>query len=799
MSSNFLTGALALNSLLLAGSPALGQTDNRCVADLSRVDPNFCLKEVDAERGYTWAVNDDRYTLTSKVCLDAGDGIGNHRDLVLALDRSQSLWGPDTANKKLGADGISTARHIITKLQAKAKANPAAAPKISVMMFSTASDCREYAGAGIAVNREFPCLYVQGGSVGDDAHVDRLLNFLKAAEGKYSQGGLERSSDYRIAADLAASDRLGMTSLAKTGLILFSDGRSYSGANDDVYAYLRSGAYAKAQNEARAALDAPALAARYRMVFALSPLATPVYDGIHADAYDNMCAIAGADPVDCDTAKVTYAQPSTWPVNNIDVKSYALSLVEKLGGDEKSVITMSAKEDIDAGLEILRVGADEGATIESVGYSIDGAPAIAGLVEGSRVKIIDVPVKGTAKIDLLVKSNGAERRFPLNIAMKKIKNDGKELVDQEMFCAVAAATPKLNLNNLQGGAGSCGVVNGAMNDTNVLGLIVVLAMPLLAVFAFAGFGWRLVFGVAIATVMISGSQNAFAEESAGGLNALQYRPVVGGVAASEKADTIGTGQMNAGLFMDYSNDAVELGGEKNKRVDSIMDDLVTAHAVANVGLASRLSLGVHVPFVHKSDVDRSVTGEEVEGGQLGRPSDIAIGLKINILRRSGYSLGLMPMGTVPTGEPELLLGDGSANYGAMFLVSGTEGQFNWAFNMGYLQRQEALVLTDDRANEIIVRGQGLFTSAGDYRVSQLVSFGGHLQFKFSAGEGLDLTRSSPAEWMAQATLRPMLGLELTAGFGTGLGKGYGAPDYRAMAGVAYVPSAQAYARRVATK
>ena len=41
----------------------------------------------------------------------------------------------------------------------------------------------------------------------------------------------------------------------------------------------------------------------------------------------------------------------------------------------------------------------------------------------------------------------------------------------------------------------------------------------------------------------------------------------------------------------------------------------------------------------------------------------------------------------------------------IFLVSGTQGQMSWAFNSGYLHREKALELQDDRAETVTVRGQ----------------------------------------------------------------------------------------------
>ena len=97
-------------------------------------------------------------------------------------------------------------------------------------------------------------------------------------------------------------------------------------------------------------------------------------------------------------------------------------------------------------------------------------------------------------------------------------------------------------------------------------------------------------------------------------------------------------------------------------------------------------------------------------------------------------------------------------------------------------------------------GRAMPTAGVEYRYSPLISFGGNLQAKFTEGEHIDFTRSNPAEWMALAKLRPTAGLDVEAGFGTGIGKGYGSPDYRVFGGLTWVPDAtKRYAEAPARK
>lgn len=783
--STLLTVAAALNTWATSGL-----AKNRCEADLSRVQNEFCLgdqhlKGAPESLRYDWKLDDKAFDLTSKVCLTDGGVVGNRKDMILALDRSQGIQALDSSHRKVGADNISTARYIIEKLIEEAKARPEAAPKVGLVMFSTAPDCKEFDGAAIAVNRDFPCLYVKAKSLADTAQQSTLLNFLKAAEGKYSQGGAS-NSDYTIVGNLLAQTTLGLVGPQKAGLVLFSDGSTFKGEQGDPFAYLKSGNYLGAQDAALSSFKSSAVQ-RYRMVFALNPVESPMYSAQnHADTFSTMCEANGAPATDCDQGAVTYADAKTWPVNKLDLTKFARNLVETTGAPATNVVTIDAKEDIDAGLEALRITAGSFANIDAATYSVNGGEAQKAVIDGGRIGGIELP-SGEVSLELTLKSGGVDFQIPLAVTTTEVEPDGKEFSDREMYCsAVEAETeaPGINLDNLQGGSASCGVVGHGAESRAPLAVALILPLALAIYYLGRRSGLVLLFFLALA----ANAPSAHAEQ-AGGLNALQYSPVVDGVGMTEKATTINQGGYNFGLFMDYANDPVEIGGEKNERINSIMDNLVTAHAVGNIGLLKNVSLGIHIPYVHNSDEQRAVEGDEVSGGQVGRPADSSINFKINITQKNSFSVGVMPIVTLPTGDSELLLGDGSTNYGGLFLMSGLSGKFSWAFSTGYLHRDKPLELKDERTNSVTVTGQYLNHAGVEYRYSPLISFGGNLQAKFTEGEHIDFTRSNPAEWMALAKLRPTAGLDVEAGFGTGIGKGYGSPDYRVFGGLTWVPDA----------
>jgi hypothetical protein len=775
---------LALFVYTFGASTALAES--RCQADLARVDTDFCIANAhsatDTSLKYTWKVNDDEFGITSPVCLNGNGGNGDRQDLIIAIDRSQNIWGADAGNKKLGADNLTTTKRIIEKLQTEAESGTA--PKVGLMMFSNTGNCQEWSGADIYANESFPCLYIPARAITDATHVDLLKSFLLKAEGLYAEGGQASTSNYSIVADALKANAFALEAADPAGVLLMSDGRTYKGDAGDTYAYLKSENYKNAQSTALTSFSSADMR-RYSLVFALNPLANPAFDNTHSDAMENMCALPGAPQNDCAQG---FVNPSQWLINKLDIKGFALNLVESLGGSSSHVVSLDEPDSIDPALEVLRYGKGA-ANLEAVSYSIDGGSFKTGTVSGNRVTIEGLPSGEVYDVELLITASGTKVSIPMGITTSEVAYDGSKLEDREMVCGDTlkpkTEDPDLNLKNLQGGSASCGVITDKAGAYAPVFGMLLFGIPLLFVLAFT---LRRYLGLIVILSLAGLSLNpTSAEAKSQGLNALQYRPVNDGVGSADKAQPTAAGNLNAGVYMDYANDAVEIGGEKNSRVQSIMDDMVTAHAVLDYGLSSTLSMGVHLPYVQQSDVDRSIEGDNQTGGQLGQPADTNLYGKWMVRNHYRLSVTLMPLITLPTGNPELLLGDGSTSFGAMVVLSGMTGKFRWAYNAGYMHREKPLVLSDDRTKDVVVRGHALQVGGVTYQLLPQLSFSGNLQWKISAGENIDFTRSNPAEWSASTKFKPAADYSLETGFGTGIGKGYGSPDYRVWAGVAWVP------------
>jgi|GEM_PF-3881662 len=789
-----------ISTLGLAGTAvkaADGDSPSRCVADLSRVKNDFCISASHVAFGsapasplnYSWSLNDDRFDLVSKACLSSDGVVGERQDVVIALDRSRSMWVVDGTNAKNGTVSIAATKLLIDAMKSEADSNPEQAAKIGVMLFSTDDSCEQYNGGTIAVDRVFPCLYVPAGSAADSEHIKKLHEFLNAAEGKYSQGGLDRGSDYGIVSQAMRANLLELDQTKRSGLVLFSDGRTYAGKANDTFAYLRSENYKAAQSDALTKFGAREMR-QFKVVFALATMPEIFVGPIHKEEYQNMCALPEAAAVDC-KSPVNLSKPETWPVNTIDLKAFAEAMVSKTGGPATNVLMMTDKEKIKSALDILRFSAEDILKIEAVSWSIDGSTYQAGQFSENSIQISSIEAANTLNLDLLLRAGAREVSVPFKIALTRVASTNAELASAEMLCAGdGAGAPKISLKNLQGGSASCAVV-GESSSSQSATLLFMMSLPLIVGLAFLRRKNNRISasGAAfILTIAAVGSNGETAKAEDGGLNVLQYRPVIEGNGAAETATPLQSGTYSAGMYLDYANDALELGVEKNQRSRSVVDDLVTTHFVGNVGVASNFSLGIHAPFVASVQVDRETDGSDKGSYKTTRISDVAVFGKIKLLNRPAYSLGLMPVVTAPTGDSESLTGDGSSNYGMMVLVSGGDSLITWSANLGYLQREKSLEVEDSRAKPIVVRGQYLVYLGTTWKATSVVSVAGSFQLKATAGETFDFTNSNPSEWGLTTNYHLNSQTILSGTFGTGLGKGYGSPDYRAVAGIAYVPS-----------
>lgn len=131
------------------------------------------------------------------------------------------------------------------------------------------------------------------------------------------------------------------------------------------------------------------------------------------------------------------------------------------------------------------------------------------------------------------------------------------------------------------------------------------------------------------------------------------------------------GEWNVGIWGIYANRPVEARFADGARYRIAHDGL--AELTAGVGLGGRAAFGVSLPFRFFRDEDRRPAAD-ASLGRFGIPSagigDLALHGKANVVDNTDGGLGLAALGvvTVPTGQRDTLLGEGSVTASARALV-----------------------------------------------------------------------------------------------------------------------------------
>lgn len=792
-SSNFLT-VVAFLSASLAGAAGAQEpaTDSRCVATLNRVESNFCIGDshasADASLNFTWRVNDQKFQVIAPACLTTRDRTGERKDMVIAIDRSYAMARFEARQKKEGIEALSLAKALVERLRDEYEGNKSKAPKVALMLFAGTRECRAYTGGALDVGGEFPCLYIAGDSIAEESHVSKLLELLGAASGKSSKLDVAKASDYSIVTDAMRSDWLNLPLTNTSSLLLFSDGRSYQAENaSSLYPYLRGKAYSAGQSLGRDGFTA--ISGRgTTMIFAMPKTSELVFDSdMYGDSYANLCDLADRDADDC-SASVKSSEAATWPANKVDVRAYARSLVQILAGSE--FVEVSEASLLDTAVDKQRIDKVYPSNVEGFTYTIDGGTAVQGLKRDKNLVFPDLPADRELAMAFTIKADGVERQLAAKFKTVLEPYNGDQLEDKEMLCQGGGIAPQEpGKLKLQGGSASCGVIKVSSGPRSaswwlmLLALFLPLLHPLMRLKGRSQPLAGLAAGIVAASLLAPGKASA-AEPA--GANFLNFQPAAGGIATVESAEIAGPLEVNAGLFVDYANDPIELAGPKSRRVSSLQDDVLTGHAALTLGLFRPVAVGAYLPYVQKSDLDRQGDRPARKGGELGQPGDGLVFAKIGLIARPTWYLSLMPMATTSTGNPDLLLGEQKSRYGLKGLVSVIDTDWRFALGLGFLQRHKALVFGDSRSESLVLRTQGLAQSGIEYRISQSWGLGTAVDAKMNAGAPIGSDAASPIEWRAQLAYLKVPAWRLESGFGSGIGRGLGAPDYRIYMGLSFL-------------
>jgi OmpA-OmpF porin, OOP family len=263
------------------------------------------------------------------------------------------------------------------------------------------------------------------------------------------------------------------------------------------------------------------------------------------------------------------------------------------------------------------------------------------------------------------------------------------------------------------------------------------------------------------------------------------------------ADTLdlrGNRRPAVGATLDYGYKPLVVYNLDGSERSALVRHQTFVHLGGSFVLFERLRLGANLPLAIYQDGERSTvnTGRGTETFKAAdKPAfgDLRLAADVRLVGTHGglFTLAAGVRGWFPTGQRSQFTGDGSARVAPQVLAAGDVGPLTWAARLALVYRAR-----DDQ-----YAGSGLGSELTGSAGAGIKGVDGRLvvgpevfaSSVFTSGDAFFKTRGSPAEWLlgGHYDAGPV---RFGAGVGSGLTRGYGAPELRALLSIEIVGSVE---------
>jgi OOP family OmpA-OmpF porin len=257
----------------------------------------------------------------------------------------------------------------------------------------------------------------------------------------------------------------------------------------------------------------------------------------------------------------------------------------------------------------------------------------------------------------------------------------------------------------------------------------------------------------------------------------------------DNLDLRGAARPALGAVLDYSyKPLVKYDLNGNER-SALVRHQTWVHLGGSIVLADRLRLGLNVPVAVYQDGDTTALN-----GETFKPSDkpaigdirLAADLRLVGTKTDPFTLAFGVRAWAPTGPREQFAGDGSFRVAPQLLAAGDLGVLTYAARLAlvYRNRDESFGGTELGSEMTGAFGAGIKTLDGRF------VFGPEI-FASSVFSGTDTffkTRTTPVEGLIGLHYDIVPDVRIGAGAGTGLARGYGAPEFRGLFSFEWAPA-----------
>jgi outer membrane protein OmpA-like peptidoglycan-associated protein len=250
--------------------------------------------------------------------------------------------------------------------------------------------------------------------------------------------------------------------------------------------------------------------------------------------------------------------------------------------------------------------------------------------------------------------------------------------------------------------------------------------------------------------------------------------------------------MRARLLFDYAAEPLVLT-DGSGRAYGVVERQSSVHALLSYALLHRVLLHAALPVAIAAEAESpwpaALGASAPETGMAA--GDLRFGVRVRALGAPAraWQLGAAVEGRAPTGKRTAYVGDGSLGWRALAALGRRSDALACAFELGFRGRESERFggVLPTRVGSALTLGAAAQLPIDRARRLWLGPEGSAWLTVGGGAKPFD-PRSTGLLLLVGGRYRPFsLPLELTAGVGPGIGRGAGSPDYRALAGLAWVP------------
>ena len=256
---------------------------------------------------------------------------------------------------------------------------------------------------------------------------------------------------------------------------------------------------------------------------------------------------------------------------------------------------------------------------------------------------------------------------------------------------------------------------------------------------------------------------------------------------NESLDLRGNLRPAFGVIADYEYRPLATYQANGDLSHSIVRNMVALHAGAAVNLFDRLRLSLSIPLIPYVDGRSDLVGPTFYGAPTHSQAsgDLRAAADIRLAGAYGDPVTLAVGGQVwfPTGNEGTYTGDGDFRVQPRVMVAGDIGIFTYAARVGYeLRGRQQDIGTSSIGSELA------FSAGAGVRVADRKITLGPEVFGSTVLDDAFAKRATPLEFFIGMHYAPIESLRLGVGAGTGLTRGFGAPQFRGLLGIEWMPA-----------